>query len=290
MISHLLGRTAARRNTMQNTIKVISEQVQATLLEIGQLDQARRAPDMDVHALEQVLDRLYQQLACMDQHVARLNELLFYHQGIVHRRMGHYHLAATAQTLAVDCAKKAGSPERAAICQFVVAVECVNEELCHDSLALSELEGLRTEAGHVRETLADATDPMLVQWRDANIPAHVLVAHIWTCKDYLERPQDERQIMSLTGDLADQFKHWMGIAAASRAFHGRHFGDVDGIIDAVIAENRHVDTTATALLMKARATLADEVARRTLQQIIDLPAEGAHQVRAVARRELQALS
>ncbi len=236
----------------------------------------------------------------------RLDGLWDYNAGIFARENGEYDLAARSQESGAKKAEQAGNREGAAICAFTAAVEWVNHALVTDHGLAQAVQRLLDTQNNMATVPPTSNE---YHWVMFNAPAHRIVATFWAGVQYDQLDIDIQTLRQLhTNDPNMAQAHESTLAVCS-AIHALAKGDTDRaslLAQGVIyhhTDEVHPDYLATAHLVLARITLFrisghrgsnlshnQEDVHRQYKSIINLPQEGAFQVRAVARRELAGIN
>ncbi len=227
----------------------------------------------------------------------RLLSLWSYHAGIYARVIGDFQLAAESQARSAELAEQAGDMKSAVISRFCEVFERVNHALVSDLGKISEeLEQERKVGKFFYETLSKEKDPTSVRWNLLSGPNHLLLTHFWANAPYDGKSDVGRfdELKSFDPEMAEKFKGSISIAQAVQ------FWNEGKTNEARLTAQNYIQTgeatspefLATAHLLLGRIAAAEdrkEEAKEHLQDTIAIQGS-AHQVRAVARRELEALN
>lgn len=236
----------------------------------------------------------------------RLDGLWDYNAGIFARENGEYDLAARSQESGAKKAEQAGNKEGAAICAFTATVEWVNHALVTGQGLAQAIQRLLNPQNNLADVPPSSNE---YHWVTLNAPVHRITATFWARVQYDRLDADIKMLRKLHTDDPDLAQaHDEATIAVCAAIHFLAKGDLthaghmaQGVIDGH-AGKIHPDYLATARLILARIALSHINERGGLnlpcyqetcnqyKAAIDLPEEGAFQVRAVARRELAGLN
>lgn len=224
----------------------------------------------------------------------RLDSLWDYNAGIFARENGEYDLAARSQENGAKKAEQAGNKEGAAICAFTATVEWVNHALVTGHGLAQAIQRLLDPQNNLAAVPPNSNE---YHWVTFNAPVHRITATFWAGVNYNQFEADIQTLYQLPQSNPKLAQAQATTIAVCSAINFLAKGDwtqshnlAQGIIDGP-TDKIHPDYLATAHLVLARIAFSQnrqEEARRHLQNIINLPLEGAHQVRAIAQRELAA--
>lgn len=233
----------------------------------------------------------------------RLELMRLYHAGLIGRQTGHFDEAAQAH-------EKSELLQTDPVSQAISAF-CARLEWTHDALfglgdqgrLRATLANLRAEAANLRaldpkngpEGGVDGTSNLnLVKWQDADVPCHLIYAHILAGEPLYDGWEDDlARLRGLGSELAQTYRPWLAAIEALVAFRAGELTEARTWADEAVAETSFVETRAIGLLVLARIERHHgrlNFSNWILRQIVDTPCHGAHYVRCVARRELAALS
>lgn len=262
---------------------------------LGQINGLRRVDPCDTEKVRALMATAEEDLARLAESPRRgaLSELYKYHAGIFLSEQGDYDRAEQLLKLADREAYHNGNAEGAVINRFRAQVEQVNHALVRgdkDSIE-HELRVLQERYQELQRDLARTTKH--TQWRDANGPIHVLIAHFWAGMSYADRRAHTDKICNLDSDLAHTFASWISLLTAVNHFCSLQ--DEQAVAQAGVVErgNGAAVIVASAWLVQARVAMVHgqrAQCRRYLQNILDLQKPGIHQLKAVARRELEVVA
>ena len=222
---------------------------------------------------------------------SRLEGLHAYHGGIVYRELGEFDKAALAQE---ESARLGSDPNTNGISRFCAAVEWAHYSLVVGDPAMIAEKLAALRAAVLALMALDGSNQEVRRWQLANCPAHLLYTHWLAGVKYYGWQAELEAFQRLPEDLAKTFEPWGLLFSAIDSLDrgGSGFPAVE-LADAVIKKDAHPSTTALAMLVAARAHQANRllgITKVMLRAIVSLPGHGGHFVRAVAKRELEALA
>lgn len=233
----------------------------------------------------------------------RLDGLWDYNAGIFARENGEYDLAARSQESGAKKAEHAGNKEGAAICAFTATVEWINHALVTGHGLAQAIQRLLDPQNDLAAVPPTSNE---YHWVTLNAPVHRITATFWANVQYDRLGTDIQTLQKLHTNDLNLFRRQESAIVVCAAIGFLAKGDLElarhsaeKVIDGH-AGKTHPDYLATAHLVLARIAWFRLLNKRgsfnipvtcnRYKSIIDLPEEGAFQVRAIARRELARLN
>ena len=273
------------------------------LLKINQINGLRRLPEGERpdELILKIFEETKKYLAELEEspRKERLMSLWAYHAGIFSRVIGDYELAAESQDRSAEISEKTGDFNSAAISRFCAAFERVNEALVKNPGGVKAELAKKREAGQVLyKNLDEADDPTSIRWKLLSGPHHLLLTHFWANEQYNGAEAYNRLIKLKTVDpeLAANLNSSISVALAVQAWNENNLAKAEelasGVIAGTLGATPSPEYVATAHLLLGRiAAVAGKKAEAELRLKEAIAVQGsAHQVRAVAKRELAALN
>lgn len=238
---------------------------------------------------------------------SRLLSLLSYNAGEYSSVSGNYTMAAEYSEYSAALAEASGDKSSAAISRFTAKLKLVYAALVKNEGIHEALADLRQARNHLSLVLTDASDLTSATWMFLNTPIHMITAHFLGGEAYNSEP-DYRRLNTLVvtdPELAKNHESTIAIPFAIREWNRGNFTKAFelavNVIDGHFNETPAPEYLATVLLLLAKdnlrrsdyaedANLGAEFKRHGLDYLRKtIAVEGSHQVRAIAKRKLNAL-
>lgn len=241
-----------------------------------------RVRPCDTKTVLRMLEQLHPEIEATSNRPRRerLDSLWYYNAGMFFRDQGMYKLAAELQENSATRAKANGDMQGWAIGRFCAAVDRVNQALLTGKGIKNALQRLRGEASKnlVRHIPPTSNE---YHWVVLNAPIHRILAHFWAdenyrlmCRDWMTLDLKESQ-----PELAKT--HARAIQICNMIFIGSQDMEMN---DQTCSEDT-AEQKASIMLFNASFCAIDTDGYSIYNKIIDIPEEGAQQVRAVAHRK-----